>query len=43
MSIDLHEILKSHQTTLLAGLDMARTVFENAEAKGDATEGNGSR
>jgi hypothetical protein len=39
MTVDLHEILKHHQTSLLAGLDMARTVFENAEAKGDATEG----
>lgn len=38
MTVDLHEILKHHQTTMLAGLDMARTVFDNAEAKGDATE-----
>ena len=38
MTVDLHEILKHHQTAMLAGLDMARTVFDNAEAKGDATE-----
>jgi hypothetical protein len=38
VTIDLHEILKHHQTSLLADLDLARTVFENAEAKGDATE-----
>lgn len=38
MTIDLHDILKRHQTTLLAGLDESRELFENAEAKGDATE-----
>ena len=38
MTIDLREILKHHQAGLLAGLDMARNVFANAEAKGDATE-----
>jgi hypothetical protein len=38
VTIDLHEILKQHQTALLADLDLARTVFDNAEAKGDATE-----
>ncbi len=31
-------MLTHHQTTLLAGLDSSRAVFENAEAKGDATE-----
>jgi hypothetical protein len=38
MPIDLQEILKHHQASLLADLDMARSVFANAEAKGDATE-----
>lgn len=38
MSIDLHQVLTAHQTTLLAGLDESRAVFENAEAKGTATE-----
>lgn len=38
MTVDLHDILKRHQVTLLAGLDESRAVFENAEAKGDATE-----
>ena len=38
MTLDLQEILKHHQASLLANLDMARSVFANAEAKGDATE-----
>lgn len=38
MTIDLHRILTHHQTSLLAGLDASRAIFENAEAKGDATE-----
>src|SRR4051812_15885342 len=38
MKLDLHEVLQHHQTSLLAQLDMARSVFANAEAKGDATE-----
>jgi hypothetical protein len=38
VAIDLQEILKHHQASLLADLDMARSVFANAEAKGDATE-----
>ncbi len=38
MTVDLHEILKHHQTALLAGLDASRAIFENAEMKGDATE-----
>lgn len=38
MPIDLKEILEHHQASLLADLDMARSVFANAEAKGDATE-----
>lgn len=38
MRIDLHRILTHHQTSLLAELDASRAIFENAEAKGDATE-----
>jgi hypothetical protein len=38
MPLDLQEILKHHQASLLAHLDMACSVFDNAEAKGDATE-----
>ena len=38
MPIDLQEILQHHQASLLSDLDMARSVFANAEAKGDATE-----
>jgi hypothetical protein len=38
MSVDLHQILKAHQRTLLAGLDASREIFENNEAKGDASE-----
>lgn len=38
MAIDLREILKHHQAHLLAGLEASRAIFENAEAKGDATE-----
>jgi hypothetical protein len=38
MTVDLHKILKTHQHTLLAGLDGAREIFENNEAKGDAVE-----
>lgn len=36
--IDLHEILTKHQAAMLAGLDLGRTAFDNAEMKGDATE-----
>ena len=38
MPVDLAEILKNHQRTLLAGLDASRAIFENNEAKGDAAE-----
>lgn len=38
MTVDLHSILTNHQTSLLAQLDASRSIFENAEAKGDATE-----
>lgn len=38
MSVDLADILKNHQRTLLAGLDASRAIFENNEAKGDASE-----
>ncbi len=38
MTIDLREILKRHQSHLLSGLEVSRAIFENAEAKGDATE-----
>ncbi len=38
MTVDLHRILQAHQRTLLAGLDGAREIFENNEAKGDAVE-----
>lgn len=38
MAVDLHKILQAHQRTLLAGLDGARELFENNEAKGDAVE-----
>ena len=38
MPIDLRGILKLHQSHLLAGLETSRAIFENAEAKGDATE-----
>lgn len=38
MTIDLHDILKRHQATLLADLEESRELFDNAEAKGDATE-----
>ena len=38
MPINLETILKQHQRKLLAGLETSRRLFENAEAKGDATE-----
>lgn len=38
MSVNLTEILKNHQRTLLAGLETSRRIFENNEAKGDASE-----
>ena len=38
MAVDLHDILVHHQAKLLAGLESSRAIFENAEAKGDATE-----
>ncbi len=38
MSIDLATILRNHQKTILAGLDASREIFENNEAKGDASE-----
>lgn len=38
MGVDLHDLLVHHQTKLLAGLETSRAIFENAEAKGDATE-----
>lgn len=36
--VDLRKILKHHQEHVLAGLEKSRAIFENAEAKGDATE-----
>lgn len=36
--VDLRKMLKHHQEHVLAGLDKSRAIFENAEAKGDATE-----
>jgi hypothetical protein len=38
MTVDLHKILTTHQRTLLAGLESSRELFENNEAKGDASE-----
>ncbi|MEX2193859.1 MAG: DUF6602 domain-containing protein [Thermoleophilaceae bacterium] len=38
MSVDLTTILRNHQKTILAGLDASRDIFENNEAKGDASE-----
>jgi len=38
VSIDLRQILRHHQEHLLAGLEKSRAIFENAEAKGDASE-----
>jgi hypothetical protein len=36
--VDLRDILKHHQSHVLAGLEKSRAIFENAEAKGDASE-----
>jgi hypothetical protein len=36
--VDLHDVLTKHQETMLAGLNLARSAFGNAEMKGDATE-----
>lgn len=38
MSVDLPKLLRLHQGKLLADLELSREAFENAEAKGDATE-----
>jgi hypothetical protein len=38
MSVDLPHLLRLHQTKLLTDLQISREAFENAEAKGDATE-----
>jgi hypothetical protein len=38
MPADLPHLLRLHQTKLLADLQISREAFENAEAKGDATE-----
>jgi hypothetical protein len=38
MAADLPHLLRLHQTKLLTDLQISREAFENAEAKGDATE-----
>lgn len=38
MAVDLPKLLRLHQEKLLTDLALSREAFENAEAKGDATE-----